>query len=147
VIQAAVAMSLLQFEGSADYFGIIFGGALDRFPDLTVVLGESGVGWIPALLERMDWQYDNEFRHLGLQLKPSEYWHRQMAATFQLDRVGMQLLDFLGEDNVMYASDYPHPDGTWPDTRTFVDDQLRHLPDATKRKLLHGNVARIYNLD
>jgi predicted TIM-barrel fold metal-dependent hydrolase len=94
----------------------------------------------------MDWQYDNEFRHLGLQLKPSEYWHRQMAATFQLDRVGMQLLDFLGEDNVMYASDYPHPDGTWPDTRTFVDDQLRHLSEPTRHKLLHTNVARIYNV-
>jgi predicted TIM-barrel fold metal-dependent hydrolase len=146
VIEAAVTMSLMQFTGSADYFGIVFGGALDRYPEVKIVLGESGIGWIPSLLERMDWQYDNEFRHLGLKLKPSDYWHRQMYATFQCDSVGMHLLDFLGEDNVMYASDYPHPDGTWPDTRTFVDKQMGLLSEATKRKILHDNAARLYHL-
>lgn len=143
---AAIGMSLLQFHGSADYFGIIFGGALDRFPRLKIVLGESGIGWIPSLLERMDWQYDNEFTSLGLLLKPSEYWSRQMFATFQSDRVGMHLLEFLGDDRVMYASDYPHPDGTWPDSRQVIAAQMSHLSDSTKRRILHDNAAQLYHL-
>jgi predicted TIM-barrel fold metal-dependent hydrolase len=136
----------MQFEGSADYFSIIFGGALDRYPDLSIVLGESGVGWIPSLLERMDWQYENEFQGLGLKLKPSEYWRRQMYATFQWDNVGMHLLDFLGSDRVMYASDYPHPDGTWPDSEQVADLHMSHLDLACRRNVLHDNAARVYKL-
>jgi len=146
MVEAAIGMSLLQFHGSADYFAIIFGGALDRFASLKIVLGESGIGWIPSMLDRMDWQYDNEFRDLGLKLKPSEYWHRQMYATFQSDLVGMHLIDFLGDGHVMYASDYPHPDGTWPDSRTFVDQQMAHLSDATRQKILHDNAASLYRI-
>jgi predicted TIM-barrel fold metal-dependent hydrolase len=141
---AAIGMSLLQFHGSADYFGIIFGGALDRFPDLKIVLGESGIGWIPSLLERMDWQYENEFTGIGLAHKPSEYWSRQMYATFQSDLVGMHLLDFLGEDRVMYASDYPHPDGTWPDSASIIKSQMAHLSESTRHKLVHDNAASLY---
>ena len=146
LIEGATMMSLMQFEGSADYFSIIFGGALDRYPDLSIVLGESGVGWIPSLLERMDWQYENEFQGLGLKLKPSEYWRRQMYATFQWDSVGMHLLDFLGSDRVMYASDYPHPDGTWPDSEQVADLHMSHLDLACRRNVLHDNAARLYKL-
>jgi uncharacterized protein len=146
LLSAAIGMSLLQFNGSADYFGIIFGGALDRYPRLKIVLGESGIGWIPSLLERMDWQYANEFTGLGLQLTPSEYWDRQIYATFQSDRVGMQLIDVLGEDHVLYASDYPHPDGTWPDSQQIIDEQMSHLSDAALQKVIYGNAARLYHL-
>jgi uncharacterized protein len=146
LVVGATMMSLLQFEGSAEYLSIVFGGALDRFPDLKIVLGESGVGWIPSMLERMDFQYDNEFRALGLELKPSEYWHRQMYATFQWDGVGMHLLDFLGEDHVMYASDYPHPDGTWPDSPRVIARHMAHLDASTRAKVVGGNAARLYKI-
>jgi predicted TIM-barrel fold metal-dependent hydrolase len=146
LVEGASAMSLLQFDGSADYFSIIFGGALDRYPRLRIVLGESGIGWIPSLLERMDWQYDNEFSGLGLELRPSEYWHRQIYATFQWDGVGMHLLDFLGEDHVMYASDFPHPDGTWPDSREVVTRHMGHLAEGTRGKVVHDNAARLYHI-
>lgn len=110
------------------------------------MLAESGIGWIPAVLERMDWQYDNEFRGLGLGLQPSEYWHRQMYATFQWDRVGMHLLPFLGADHVMYASDFPHPDGTWPDSQEIVATHMEHLDVRDRQKVVCGNAARVYGL-
>jgi uncharacterized protein len=146
LVESAAMMSLLQFEGSADYFSIIFGGALDRFPRLALVMGESGIGWIPSLLERMDFQYDNEFRELDLALCPSEYWSRQIYATFQWDRVGLRNIDLLGSDHVMYASDYPHPDGTWPDSRQIVELHMGHLDDASRANVLHDNAARLYRI-
>jgi predicted TIM-barrel fold metal-dependent hydrolase len=146
LVEGATAMSLLQFEGSADYFSIIFGGALDRYPRLTIVLAESGIGWIPSMLERMDWQYANEFSAIGLELKPSEYWRRQMYATFQWDSVGMHLLEFLGADRVMYASDYPHPDGTWPDSRQVAEQHMAHLAPDDRKRVLHDNAADVYHV-
>ena len=65
-------------------------------------------------------------------MKPSAYWYRQMYATYQQDEVGMQLLNKLGEDNIMWGSDFPHPDGIWPDSQRFIKAQLSHLPAAVR---------------
>jgi uncharacterized protein len=143
---AALGMSMLQYLGAADYFSIIFGGALDRFPALRIVLAESGIGWIPSMLERLDYEIDNEFLGLNLQLKPSEYWQRQMFATFSKDEVGLALLDVLGEDRVMFASDYPHPDGIWPDSQSYITTQMGKLSKETRRKILLENAAKLYHL-
>ena len=94
---------------------LIFSGALERFPNLKIVIGEAGLGWIPYVLQHMDLEWEDQFKDLDLKMKPSEYWHRQCYATYQTDPVGIRLLDILGEDNVMWGSDYPHPDGIWPD--------------------------------
>ena len=123
---------------------VIFGGALERHPDVKVVIGESGLGWIPYVLERMDYEWEDQFRGLELKMKPSEYWRRQMYATFQLDETGIALLDRIGEDNVMWGSDFPHPDGVWPDSREFIERQLGHLDPAVHRKLVYENAARLY---
>ena len=123
---------------------VIFGGALERHPDVKVVIGESGLGWIPYVLERMDYEWEDQFRGLELKMKPSEYWRRQMYATFQLDETGIALLDRIGEDNVMWGSDFPHPDGVWPDSREFIERQLGHLDPAVRRKLVYENAARLY---
>jgi uncharacterized protein len=144
--EAALGMSMLQFVGAADYFSIIFGGSLDRFPGLRIVLAESGIGWIPSMLERLDYEIDNEFEGLGLKLKPSEYWQRQMFATFSKDEVGLELLDRLGDDRVMFASDYPHPDGIWPDTHEYIDKTTAGLTAESRRKIVGQNAAAIYGL-
>jgi predicted TIM-barrel fold metal-dependent hydrolase len=145
--EAALGMSMLQFTGAADYFGLIFGGALDRFPTLDIVLAESGIGWIPSMLERLDYEIDNEFEGLGLELKPSEYWQRQMFATFSNDEAGLSLLGRLGEDRVMFASDYPHPDGIWPDSRRYIEEGTRFLSAAARQKVTWQNAARLYKVD
>jgi len=88
---------------------VIHGGALERYPTLRIVLGESGIGWIPYVIERMDEEYDNRFKGLGLKKKPSEYWRRQCRATFQNDRIGVMLLDTLGIETVMWAPIIPIP--------------------------------------
>jgi predicted TIM-barrel fold metal-dependent hydrolase len=123
---------------------IIYGGVLEAYPDLRVVIAESGIGWIPYLLERMDTEWEEQYQDLTLTMKPSEYWHRQCKATYQSDKVGVRLLDVLGEDNVMWGSDFPHPDGVWPDSREFIENELGDLPEKTRNKIVCGNAAKLY---
>jgi predicted TIM-barrel fold metal-dependent hydrolase len=143
---AAQATRLTQFQmAMAEHLAsVIFGGVLERHPGLKLVLGESGIGWIPYVLERMDYEWEDQFRELDLTMKPSEYWSRQMYATYQQDEIGVRLLDTLGEDNIMWGSDFPHPDGIWPDSQTFIQAQLAHLPEATRRKVVCENAAKLY---
>src|SRR5437764_3828796 len=71
---------------------IIGAGVLERYPNWRIGLGESGIGWLPYALDRMDFEYEDRFRDLT-KLKPSEYWRRQCRATFQFDRIGAKLVD------------------------------------------------------
>jgi predicted TIM-barrel fold metal-dependent hydrolase len=143
---AALAMSLIQYQGAADYFGIVLGGALDRFPDLQIVLAESGIGWIPHMLERLDYVVDNDYGDLRLGLRPSEYWHRQMYATFSQDQIGIDLVAELDPSSVMFASDYPHPDGVFPDSRTCFAAQVGRLSTDATERIGWQNAAQLYRV-
>jgi uncharacterized protein len=80
-------------------------------------------------------------------MKPSELFKRQVYVTFQEDYVAMNLLDFYGEGNVLWASDYPHPDSTWPNSREVIDRQMAPLSPETRRRLTHDNAAALYGLN
>ncbi len=140
----AVFITGFQLNMATKLMEIVYGGVLEAYPELIVVIGESGIGWIPYLLEHMDLEWEDQFKDLTLKMKPSRYWHRQCRATYQSDPVGLRLLDLLGEDNVMWGSDFPHPDGVWPDSREFIDRELGGLAPATRRKLVCENAARLY---
>ncbi len=146
VEMAARATRLTQFQiaMAGPLAAVIFGGVLEHHPGLKLVLGESGIGWIPYVLDRMDYEWEDQFQGLDLKMKPSEYWRRQMYATFQQDEIGVRLLDLLGEDNIMWGSDFPHPDGLWPDSQQFIARQFKDLPEATRRKLMCENAAKLY---
>ncbi|HEY5701257.1 MAG TPA: amidohydrolase family protein, partial [Gammaproteobacteria bacterium] len=62
----------------------------------------------------------------------------------QSDRVGIRNLDLIGEDNVMWGSDFPHPDGVWPDSQAFIQRELGDVPNATRRKIVCENAAALY---
>jgi predicted TIM-barrel fold metal-dependent hydrolase len=126
---------------------VIHGGALERYPNLRIVIAESGIGWIPYVLDRMDYEYEDRFKgHIPIKMKPSDYWRRQCRATFQYDRIGAKLLDDLGVENVMWGSDYPHSDGVFPDSQEYIKRQFSHLPSATQRKIICENVGKFYGL-
>ena len=123
---------------------MIFSGVFEKYPKLRLVIGESGIGWIPYVLEHMDLEWEDQFHDLSLTMKPSDYWRRQCAATYQTDRIGIKLLDELGTENVMWGSDFPHPDGIWPDSQAFIDRELGHLPENVRRKIVCDNAAALY---
>jgi len=147
LIDNATRISSFQLVMGSILSAVIHCGALERHPDLRIVLGESGIGWIPYVLERMDEEWEGRYRErLSMKMKPSDYWRRQCRATFQNDRVGAKLLDELGEDCVMWGSDYPHADGVFPDSQEYIARQFGHLPAATRRKIICENAGRFYGL-
>jgi len=82
----------------------------------------------------------------ALVTKPSDLFKRQIYATFQDDHVAMSLIPFFGEGHLLWASDYPHPDSVWPNSRAAIERQMRHLSPEMRRKLTRDNAAALYGL-
>lgn len=148
VQRRAFAAHITNFQMHMGYMlmSLIFSGAPERYPNLKVVIGEAGLGWIPYVLQHMDLEWEDQFKDLDLKMKPSEYWHRQFYATYQTDPVGVRLFDLLGVDNVMWGSDFPHPDGIWPDSQEFLDKELNGVSADVRRKVTRDNAMKLYQL-
>jgi len=144
--RSAFAANITQFQiNMANILtSMVFSGALERYPRLKVVLGESGIGWIPYVLNRMDAEWEDQFKDLDLTMAPSDYWRRQCWATYQTDPIGVKLIDELGAGRIMWGSDFPHPDGIWPDSREYVQKELGHLPPDVRRKVVCENAGKLY---
>jgi predicted TIM-barrel fold metal-dependent hydrolase len=136
---------------------IIFGGICHRFPKLNFVSVESGVGWLLFVLEAFDWQWDNAGiykDHPEYELRPSEYFKRQIYGCFWFEETGLAKAFELYPDNLLYETDYPHPTSmsVGPQSmavppREYAARVLAGQPEATVAKILHGNAARVYGLD
>jgi uncharacterized protein len=127
---------------------VILSGVCQRHPGLRLVLGESGIGWLPYMLERLDDTYEERLADdLQLPLPPSAYFKRQIWATFQKDLHGVRAMAAIAPDNVMWGSDYPHRDGTWPFSRKAIEEQFRDVPEGIARRMLWDNVRRLYRID
>ena len=128
--------------------GMMGSGVFERYPNLRVSFGESGIGWIPYALDRMDFEFEDRFRDL-MKLKPSEYWQRQCKATFQYDVIGPKLIganNLMTVDTLMWGSDYPHTDGIWPESNKYIDMQFAGLSAEDIHKITCENAAKFYNL-
>ena len=125
---------------------VIGRAVLERYPNIRISFGESGIGWLPYALDRMDYEWEDRFRDLGLTMKPSDYWRRQCKATFQFDRIGTRMIDEMGAETLMWASDYPHTDGVWPESSKYIEEQFGHLSADVVRKITCENAGRFYGL-
>jgi predicted TIM-barrel fold metal-dependent hydrolase len=125
---------------------IIGAAVLERHPNVRIAFGESGIGWVPYALDRMDFEWEDRFHDLGLKMKPSDYWRRQCKATFQFDRIGTKLIDDMGVETLMWGSDYPHGDGVWPDSTKYIAEQFGHLPADVTHKMTCENAGRFCGL-
>ena len=127
---------------------LIFDGVLDKYPQLKFVSAEADVGWFPHLLHRMDHFHEKLGNMLPkkLSLKPSEYANRQIWATFQDDPVGPATHQFFGENNYMWASDFPHSDSTFPDSISWIEKNFKGVPDDIRRKMVCENVCKLYKI-
>jgi predicted TIM-barrel fold metal-dependent hydrolase len=136
-------------EIQCTFIDIILGGVLERFPRLKIVSAENDTGWWPHFLYRLDHAFE-KFGPMSedapLSLKPSEYVRRQLWATFQDDPVGPTTYKIFGEDNYMWASDFPHSDCTWPHSREVVERDFAGVPAEVKDKIVYRNAARLYGI-
>ena len=125
---------------------LILSGLLDRYTKLKFVSVESGVGWIPFLLETIDYQMsETGFNACKLQRKPSEYFQSNFYACFWFERNNIAYdIKRLGVDNCLFETDYPHPICLYPVDN--IDTALEGLSEAEKVKVLSGNAQRVYNI-
>jgi predicted TIM-barrel fold metal-dependent hydrolase len=128
---------------------MIFTGVFERFPELQMCWIETGVGWIPHLIESIDDRYwrNRVWGDLPINEPPSSYWYRNNAATFITDRSGIALRHAAGIDNIMWSSDYPHHGNDWPYSRKVIEDTMGQIPNDEKVKITGANAARIWHLD
>lgn len=148
---AALAIGgTLLFVGNARVVvNVIVSGLLDRHPTLKIVSVESGCGWIPFILEALDYElHENAPARLAqLELLPSEYFRRQMYATTWFERANVaHAIEAVGEDNVMFETDFPHPTCLFPRPLETAERNLGDLPAAVQRKILGENAAALYRL-
>ncbi|MEX5711431.1 amidohydrolase family protein [Parafrankia sp. FMc6] len=128
-----------------------YSGMFDRHPNLKMVSVESGIGWIPFMLEAMDYELEEnapEYFH-KLQKRPSEYFTSNWYATFWFEkgRGDLQhLVDTVGEDNIMFETDFPHPTSLHPNPLEMVAEQVGSLRPETQRKVMGENATKLYRV-
>lgn len=129
---------------------LIFSGVFDRYPKLRLAVSEFKTHWVAGLVQNIDYSeqrgstYDPD-RNV-YKRRPSEYFHDNIFFTFENDRAGILTTPLFGEDNFMFASDYPHHVSTWPHSHKILADNCAGLPPHVMRKLGRDNANRIFNL-
>jgi predicted TIM-barrel fold metal-dependent hydrolase len=145
-----VALHLMShpFEQMAACAGLILGGVLERFPDLRFVFLESGSGWLPYWLNRMDEHCETWGRSLpAIKAPPSAYFRRQcFIAMDPCDAIAASTVELVGDDVVVWSSDYPHPDAPFPGAVQKSLEILARLPAASVRRVMGENALRLYRL-
>jgi len=136
------------FDNMATFGHFIFGGVLERFPKLRLGILESNAGWLPFWLGRLDdhakGRQSNFMDDAPMSLKPSEYFLRQCIISADCDEVALKyVVDFIGDDHIIFNTDYPHPDA--PDPRNVMTDFMAQpISDESKRKILWDNPIKLY---
>ena len=130
---------------------LVFGGVLERFPKLRVVLAEYDLAWLHPFISKMDGTLQRARSEAPdsptVSLLPSELIRRQVYITFQEDRIGVlgtEVFDMA--DNYLWASDYPHGGSTWPHSPEVIESQFKGIPKEIKQKLVWDNSAAFYDV-
>lgn len=145
----AASMSLYAQNAEASLVDWVFSGSLARFPEIKIAFAESQVGWMPFQLERMDSVYREGRGGVGGDgLLPSELVKGRVFGCIFDDLVGLKQRDDVGIDQILFETDYPHSDGTFPHSRKVAHDMFAAVGmDATDcAKVLRGNAIEAYGL-
>jgi predicted TIM-barrel fold metal-dependent hydrolase len=128
---------------------LVYGGVFERHPKLRVVCAEADAGWVPHFMYRMDHAYERHRFWLEsgkLSMLPSEYFARNVWLTFQDDYVATHVTHLCPSSRLMWASDYPHSDGTFPHTKEVIAKLTGDLSELDRARILGGNAKELYGL-
>jgi predicted TIM-barrel fold metal-dependent hydrolase len=145
----AIGGTLLFIGNARVVVNIICSGMLDRFPDLKIVSVESGAGWVPFILEALEYEMEENAPDLKsrLSLTPKEFFQRNIYATMWFERTDLaSVVRQVGEDNILFETDFPHPTCLYPDPLKTAATNMRELSPAAQRKILGENAAKLYGL-
>jgi predicted TIM-barrel fold metal-dependent hydrolase len=128
---------------------LIVSGVCERFPNLKFVPTEFETGWIGNFLRRTDhaWtRHGGKIAGYTVPRKPSYYWHHNFTATFEDDPIGIRTRDFIGVQNMMWGSDYPHGDSIFPESQPILDSLFSPDEEEDRFTVTVANAVKLYNL-
>jgi predicted TIM-barrel fold metal-dependent hydrolase len=127
---------------------LMAGGVLDRHPDLTLAMTEVRADWVPDTIAELDRQVAAGPTRTGMVLKPSEYYRRNVVVTpSSIHRAEVDMRHRIGDDQLLFGADYPHWEGTWPNTHDWIRTAFAGVPEPEARKILATNAIAAYGLD
>jgi len=145
-LRSGISGAMIFFNNGKVVSNLIYSGILDRFRDLRFVSVESGIGWVPFLMEALDYQLREIAETKGFEKKPSEYFRSNFYACFWFEQ-GQAAADMcrrVGIDNVLFETDFPHPTSLYP--FDDLESRLGDLSYEERAKVLSLNSARLYNI-
>jgi len=150
-LRDASSRSTKAFYPALSLCDMIFSGVFERHPTLTLAIVEFELSWAPHILSTMDYTYRERHGEAIYRFKdgmrPSDFFHRNVVLSFQEDGIGIRLRDAIGVDNMMWGSDYPHSESTFPQSRKILAEILAGVPTDEQAKIVGSNTARVYRFD
>ena len=148
----AIEMVQKDYNPRTSLCAMILSGVFERYPKLKIGVVEFELAWAPFFLRTMDNVYQERVAGLkGYRFKgsarPSDFFKSNVFVSFQEDDLGVQLRSVIGVDNLLWGSDYPHAESTFPRSREIVDRILEGVPAEEAAKIAGGNAARVYNFN
>jgi len=149
--QTATQRANIDFWVRCSLSDIIYAGVFERYPKLQVVAVEFELAWIPYFLRMLDYVYIERQQQATYRFKdqmlPSDFFHRNVYLSFQEDELGIQLRHLIGVDQLMWGSDYPHAESTWPKSQAILERILAGITESERAKIAGENVARLYHFN
>ncbi len=150
-VKLALGGTMLFINNARILVNTIASGMFDRHPELKIVSVESGIGWIPFILEALDYEISENapLQFAALQKKPSEYFRSNIYATFWFENNGNKLPDLIeavGEDSILFETDFPHPTCLYPSPLESMDAKMATLSKETRAKIMGENARKLYRL-
>lgn len=143
----AVGISLCGVNSMSACTDLIFSGLLHRHPQVKIALSEGGSGWVPYLVERMDYTWERTRLGVDRSERPSDLFARHFWTCFISDFTAIEMRHRIGVDKLMYETDYPHNDSNWPHGRKVLEEHLADVPEDEARMIVGLNARRLYAFD
>ena len=143
---ASVGIALCGINSMSALGDLIFSGALEAHPSCKIALSEGGAGWVPYVLERLDYTWQrSRYEGVNCSRLPSEVFAQHFWVCMVADRYAVINRDLIGLDKLMWECDFPHNDSNWPDSRKVLADAVHDIPDDDARQIGELNARRLYN--
>ncbi|WP_375482564.1 amidohydrolase family protein [uncultured Jatrophihabitans sp.] len=142
----AVAIAVFATNSMWSTADLLLSGVLQRHPKLRFVLSEGGIGWIPYLLERIDytWERHRWYQDIDKVARPSELFKKHFWGCFIDDFHGVDNRYQIGIENILIEVDYPHSDSNWPNSRKRIAENLVNVPDDEARMIVETNARALF---
>ena len=143
----AVAIALFGMNSQFATVDLLFSPVFHKFPRLRVALSEGGIGWIPYVVERLDyvWERHRWYTGVNVDARPSDLFRDHIFGCFISDDAGVETRHLIGLQNLMFEGDYPHSDSNYPASRKKLAEVLRDVPDDEASAIAETNARRVFN--